>query len=45
MDKNEGWDGSYKSAACQNGVYLYILNYKGKKSILKQEKGTLLLIR
>lgn len=45
MDKNEGWDGSYKGGACQNGVYLYLLNYKGKKSILKQEKGTLLLIR
>lgn len=45
LDKNQGWDGMYKGAPCQNGVYLYILNYKGKKSILKQEKGTLLLLR
>lgn len=45
FDKNEGWDGTFLGAPCQNGIYLYILNYKGKKSILRQEKGTILLLR
>lgn len=42
---NEGWDGSYLGKPCQNGVYLYLLTYKGRKSITKQESGTLLLLR
>ena len=42
---NLGWDGNYNGNPCQNGVYLYLLTFKGKKSITKQEKGTLLLLR
>lgn len=42
---NLGWDGNYNGNPCQNGVYLYLLTFKGKKSIAKQEKGTLLLLR
>lgn len=44
-DKNKGWDGNYNGNPCQNGVYLYLITFKGKKSITKQEKGTLLLLR
>lgn len=43
--QNIGWDGTFEGNPCQNGIYLYVLTYKGKKTITRQEKGTLLLLR
>ncbi len=42
---DEGWDGSYLGKPCPNGVYLYLISYKGRKTVTKLEKGTVLLLR
>jgi gliding motility-associated-like protein len=42
---DEGWDGSYLGKPCQNGVYLYLVSFQGRKTVTKLESGTVLLLR
>lgn len=41
----QGWDGTYQGTKCEEGVYAYKLLYKGKKTILREKVGDLLLLR
>lgn len=47
--KDQGWDGTYKGAPQQAGVYVYIVNYglytDDGKTKMELKKGTFLLIR
>lgn len=44
-DPKQGWDGTYNGKSCPEGVYAYMLIYKGRKSISQQAKGTIILLR
>lgn len=44
----QGWDGIYKGKVCQQGVYLYVISFKGYSNKLLRNynfKGTVSLIR
>ena len=41
---NNGWDGRYKGGLCEDGVYLYVIHYKGRYTN-KQLTGTFHLLR
>ena len=41
---NNGWDGRYKGQLCEDGVYLYVIHYKGRYTN-KQLTGTFHLLR
>jgi gliding motility-associated-like protein len=44
-DKNFGWDGKYLNDYVENGVYSYLIIYKGKNVIAKAAKGSIYVIR
>jgi len=47
-DEDKGWNGKYKNKTCQNGVYVWLLNYKAKinhKIIKKQKCGIVTLVK
>ena len=41
---NKGWDGRYNGQLCEDGVYLYVIHYKGRYTN-KQLTGTFHLLR
>ncbi|MCB9261995.1 MAG: gliding motility-associated C-terminal domain-containing protein [Flavobacteriales bacterium] len=44
-DPNFSWDGTYKGKPVSSGVYVYEINYKGKKTFHKSVSGTINVIR
>jgi gliding motility-associated-like protein len=44
-DPKSGWDGTFNGAECQEGVYSYMLIYKGRKTHNKQTRGSIILMR
>jgi gliding motility-associated-like protein len=40
-----GWDGTYKGVAQPTGSFVYLIRYKTKANVLKQQKGIITLIR
>lgn len=42
---NEGWDGTYKHADCQQDVYVYILEAKSLTEKVIKKRGTVTLLR
>jgi gliding motility-associated-like protein len=45
INSQTGWDGTFQSAPCQNGVYLWQISYRNKKGKMLYEKGTVHLVR
>ena len=45
-DINKGWDGKYKGSVCQNGTYIYTVNYyrKGKEGKKYRKTGEVNII-
>lgn len=43
--EGEGWDGTYQGNKQQNGVYVWILEFKNADDQIVTEKGTITLIR
>lgn len=41
----QGWDGYFKGAPCQNGIYNWVIQIKTPQGILKSKNGTVLLLR
>ncbi|MFY0643513.1 MAG: gliding motility-associated C-terminal domain-containing protein [Bacteroidia bacterium] len=44
-DLISGWDGSYKGSTCQQGAYIYLIDYKGVNGKRYNHKGSLTLMR
>jgi len=46
-DVSNGWDGSFKGASkpAPEGVYVWIISFKGEKQIAVEKKGTVSLLR
>jgi gliding motility-associated-like protein len=45
-DQNEGWDGSYKGIMCDNGVFVYVIQYRSASTYnVNMLKGSVNLIR
>jgi len=45
-DPYEGWDGSYKGRICDNGVFVYVIQYRSSSTYnTNQLKGSINLIR
>jgi gliding motility-associated-like protein len=44
-DLERGWDGTLYDKKCEQGTYVYILNYTLRKQAPKTEKGNILLVR
>jgi gliding motility-associated-like protein len=42
---NTAWNGTYKDEPCQQGVYLYVADIKGKDNEMLQFKGTVTLLK
>ncbi|MBL0270488.1 MAG: gliding motility-associated C-terminal domain-containing protein [Chitinophagaceae bacterium] len=40
-----GWNGQYKGVLQPNGIFVYLIRYKTSHNILKQQTGTISLIR
>lgn len=45
FDVRLGWNGRYKGVAMESGVFAWYVEYKFVNDVLKQEKGTMKLIR
>lgn len=41
----QGWDGYFKGAPCQNGVYNWVIQIKTPQGILKSKNGTVQLLK
>ena len=44
-DLINGWDGTYKGVSCQQGAYVYLIDYKGVNGRRYNHKGTVTIIR
>ena len=44
-DINDGWDGTYRNKRLDQGVYVYLVKYSFKQAKLRQQKGTITLVR
>jgi len=44
-DPKQGWNGEYIGQPCPEGVYSYMLIYKGRKTYTKQTRGSVILLR
>lgn len=44
-DPNQGWNGTYKGEPVEQGVYLYIVEYRNAKQIFGTMSGTMTLLR
>ena len=44
-DINDGWDGTYRNKKLDQGVYVYLVKYSFKQAKLRQQKGTIALVR
>lgn len=42
---SKSWDGKYKGQPCPEGVYMYLLRYRGGDNLIKIQKGNITLIR
>ncbi|MEI7596726.1 MAG: gliding motility-associated C-terminal domain-containing protein, partial [Bacteroidota bacterium] len=41
----EGWNGTFKGRTCPQGVYYYLITYRGLRDVKKSAKGHLTLVR
>jgi gliding motility-associated-like protein len=44
-DPRLGWDGTFNGKPCPGGVYVYVLEFKGRKTYPKMERGWVSLLR
>ena len=38
-DIYEGWDGTYKGEKCQEGVYMWVIYFKGGRDVITEYHG------